>query len=270
MVRFNEIGHQYESEDNIKWQSVTSIVKLFQPLFDADGQAKKSVKNKKSKWYGMDPEQVKQIWTGLGKTAVELGNWYHKEREKQICEINNIEHSGEECHIIHPIIKDSIKYAPEQKLENNHIYPEHFVYLKSAQICGQSDLVQIIKNKINIIDYKTNRELTTKGYTKWDGSVTRLLYPVNHLEDCKLTIYNLQLSLYLYIILKHNPDLKPGRLTINHIIFEEIDEDRLGTKSIKRDNNGDPIVKEIIKYDLPYLKEEIQIILNYLKELPNK
>ena len=41
-----------------------------------------------------------------------------------------------------------LKYAPDQKLIPG-IYPEHFVYLKSASICGQADYVEIIDNKIN-------------------------------------------------------------------------------------------------------------------------
>ena len=32
--------------------------------------------------------------------------------------------------------------------------------------------------------------------------------PVNHLDDCNLNHYNLQLSIYAYIIKKHNPKLK--------------------------------------------------------------
>ena len=44
-------------KDQIKWTSVTSFVGLFKPKFDRDGQAKKSSKNKRSKWYGMTPKR---------------------------------------------------------------------------------------------------------------------------------------------------------------------------------------------------------------------
>ena len=68
------------------------------------------------------------------------------------------------------------------------------------------------------------------------------------------------------MVLKHNPQFKPGKLVIHHIIFDEIDEDKLGTKALKRDSNGDPIVKEIKKYSLPYLRDEILSILDYIKQ----
>ncbi len=33
MVRFSELGHEYKSDDNTKWLSVTSCVKLFEEHF---------------------------------------------------------------------------------------------------------------------------------------------------------------------------------------------------------------------------------------------
>ena len=607
MLKFEENNHKYYDDENNTWKSVTSIMHQFQEQFNAKEQALKSSKNKKSKYYGMDPKQIEEIWISINKSAVDVGNWYHHERERQICEINNIEHNGELCSIIRPLFNGDVKLAPEQKLVNNHIYPEHFMYLNSHKICGQSDLVQIIGNKINISDYKglsldteiptpegfklmkdinvgdvvfdgngqktkvlnvseihynpcykiifktgevitcdhehrwviskrktsgkfkgknykiyydeveltteqlleqkdtikikctlpldlpeknlqidpyvlgvwlgdgskscgmvtsmcekiwleienrgyvlgndvsgggsgkaksrtifniiknlknlnvlynkhipieylrssfsqrldllrglmdtdgyynqcrnqyvmtttqewqakglselisslglkpttclsttyctncaekkpikcyvvsfkctkfspflsrnenclkssidlsksdfhenyrtvlliekvetvptkclevesathtylvgrtlikthnTNKNLTTEGYQGWNGP-KMLLGPLSHLEDCKLNIYNVQLSLYMYMVLKHNPQFKPGKLVIHHIIFDEIDEDKLGTKALKRDSNGDPIVKEIKKYSLPYLRDEILSILDYIKQ----
>jgi hypothetical protein len=265
MVRFIEENHLYTSDDNTKWESVTSIVKRFQEKFDADSIALKSSKNKKSKWYGMSPEEIKQCWNDISQTAIDLGNYYHKQQEKLLCSLNSIEREGIECFITKPIIENNIKYSPDQKLENNHIYPEHFVYLKSAGVCGQSDLVEVRNNRVYVDDYKSNKDLTTEGYKDWRGVSKKLLSPLSHLEDCKLSIYNIQLSIYMYIILKHNPLLEPGDLTIRHIIFKEIGEDRLGNRAYETDNEGNPIVDKVIFYRVPYLKDEVNLILNHLK-----
>jgi hypothetical protein len=53
--------------------------------------------------------------------------------------------------VVVPIFKPSgetngIRIAPSQKLDPG-IYPEHMVYLKSAGICGQSDLVEVVNGK---------------------------------------------------------------------------------------------------------------------------
>jgi hypothetical protein len=74
----------------------------------------------------------------------------------------------------------------------------------------------------------------------------------------------------MYIILKHNPKLKPGILTIHHIMFEEVDKDKFGNPITALDNNGDPIVKDIVQYDLPYMKQEIMSLLHWLEDNRHK
>ena len=72
---------------------------------------------------------------------------------------------------------------------------------------------------------------------------SKMFKPLSHLDDCNLNHYNIQLSLYMYIILKHNPKLKPGKLIIQHVKFEETGRDKYDypiTKYI----NDEPILKE--------------------------
>jgi len=74
-VVFKEEGHVYESidQDNITWTSVTGLVGKFKPKFDRDGQALKSSKNKRSKWYGMKPKDIIAAWDGETQRAINLG-----------------------------------------------------------------------------------------------------------------------------------------------------------------------------------------------------
>ena len=270
-VIFKEDGHIYESlnedlkKDQIKWTSVTSFISKFKPKFDADSISKKSSKNKRSKWYGLKPKEIQAIWKKESNRAIELGNWYHNEIEQRILDCNTLEREGVEVPIIRPIVdKSGIKIAPEQKLSDG-VYPEHFAYLKSACICGQADLVTIVNGKVNITDYKTNKEIKEKGFTNWEGVTSKMFKPLSHLDDCHLSHYNIQLSLYMYIILKHNPKLKPGKLIIQHVKFEETGKDEYGypiTKYI----NDEPVLKELKMYELPYLKDEVKSLIMWLKE----
>jgi signal peptidase I len=68
------------------------------------------------------------------------------------------------------------------------------------------------------------------------------------------------------MIQKHNPTLKPGDLILHHIIFETDGEDQYGYPIVSRTEQGDPIVKEVIQYNLPYLKEEVLAIFQWAKE----
>jgi hypothetical protein len=263
---FKPEHHEYISSDGdqIDWISVTSFIGQFKKPFNADSQAVKSSKNKKSKWYGLSPEEIKQAWKNEGKRATDLGTWYHNQREDDLCELATIQKEGVTIPVVKPVITDGVKIAPDQKLQDG-LYPEHMVYLKSAGLCGQSDVVGVFNGMVNIIDYKTNKEIKDKGFTTWEGITEKMLSPVGHLDDCNLNHYNLQLSLYMYIILKHNPKLKAGKLIIHHIVFDEVGRDKFDNPITALDTNGDPIVKEIKKYELPYLKDEVISLMNWLK-----
>jgi hypothetical protein len=193
----------------------------------------------------MTPDAIKEAWKSEANRATTLGTWYHDCREKDLCELETIERSGVTVPIVKPIEIEGIKYSPDQKLTEG-VYPEHMVYLKSAGLCGQSDLVEVIDGSVHITDYKTNKEIKLQGFTNWEGMTTKMQPPLSHLDDCNLNHYTLQLRLYLYIILKHNPRIKPGNLTIHHITFEEVGKDKFGNPITAIDSNGDPIVKEIM------------------------
>ena len=265
-IKFKAETHKYESisDPEKKWISTTSLVGLFKPKFDADKQSVKSSKNKKSKWYGMSPEEIREAWANESNRATSLGSWYHDQREKELLMYETIKREGIDLPIIHPIEQDGIKLSPSQTLTPG-IYPEHLVYLKSAKLCGQADLVEIVNGYINITDYKTNKEIKTKGFTNWEGITNKMFRPVNHLDDCNLNHYNLQLSIYAYIIKKHNPKLKVGKLNIQHVKFKQVGTDKNGYP-INEHVNGEPVLDTVKMYELPYLKDEVRSLIMWLKE----
>lgn len=266
-VAFKESDHSYTSigDENIKWTSVTSFIGKFKKPFDAEGVAAKVVKNKRSKWYGMTKQEVLDAWSNESKRAIDLGNWYHNQREADILALETFGRTGKEVPVFSPIIEeDGTKVAPNQKLEEG-IYPEHFVYLKSAGLCGQADLIEVIDGVVNIVDYKTNKEIKTESYKNYEGISEKMTGPVSHLDDCNYSHYNLQMSIYMYIILRHNPKLKPGTLQLQHVKFEQVGEDEHGYP-ITAYVNGEPVVQEIQVYNMPYLKDEVVSLIHYLKD----
>ena len=271
-ITFNAIDHSYNSinTEGIDWISVTTLVSHFKKPFDAKKVAEKVSKNKKSKWYGISPEDIQNIWNAESTRATTLGTYYHNQRESDLCALASIEREGFTIPIFSPLPeKDGIKYASIQKLEPG-VYPEHMMYLKSVGICGQSDLVEIVNGKVNVIDYKTNKEIKTESYTDWEGKSDKLLPPLDNLDDCNFNHYALQLSIYMYIILKHNPKLKPGRIFIHHISFEQEDVDKWGYPITKLNYNNEPIVKEVLPIAIPYLVDEVISIMHYLHDNKHK
>jgi hypothetical protein len=266
-IVFKASDHSYTSIDDndIKWVSVTKLVSNFKEPFDAEGVAAKVSKNKKSKWYGKTAKEIQAAWKEESERAMELGTFYHNQREADLCALASIEKEGVTLPIYIPIEKDGVKHAPDQKLSPG-IYPEHMVYLKSAGICGQSDLVEVVGDKVNIIDYKSNKKIETESFVNWEGISKKMLFPVNHLDDCNYYHYALQLSIYMYIILKHNPKLKPGNIYIHHVTFEQESENEFGYPIYAKDSEENPIVKDVTPMEVPYLKDEVIVIIQHIKE----
>ncbi len=272
MVAFYPEKHEYKSLDvleGIDWVSVTTLVGAFKNIFRAVHQAEKSSENKKSKWYGLEPDEILQVWLAEATRSTTLGSWYHGERESELLACDTIELYGKHIPIISPIIQDGIKIAPEQKLTEG-VYPEHMVYLKTVGICGQVDYVEVVDNFLNIDDYKTGKEIKTESYRNWEGISKKMLPPLAHVEDCNIVHFGLQLSFYMYIILKHNPQLKAGNRTIRHIIFEQEGRDKYDNPITKLDDMGNPIVKDVVPYLVPYYKREVEIVFDWLKNNRNK
>jgi hypothetical protein len=268
MIVFNADDHSYRSLDdsNIDWISVTTLVSHFKKPFDAKKIAEKVSKSKKSKWSGIDPVLIQQIWTNEANRSTTLGSWYHDQRESDICALSSMEREGVTIPVFKPTeVKEGVKLSPSQKLDPG-VYPEHMVYLRSVGICGQSDLVEVVNGKVNIIDYKTNKEIKMESYVDWEGKSEKMLPPIDNLDDCHFYHYALQLSIYMYIILKHNPKLKPGKIFIHHVSFEVEKEDNWGYPVTKKDANGEPVLKEVKQIALPYLFEEVQTIMHYLHD----
>lgn len=263
-IIFTAQDHSYKSSDpneEITWTSVTSFISKFKQKFDPVAQSIKSAKNSRSKWYGLTPEEIQKHWSSESDRAVTLGSWYHDQREQDLISLDTIERQGVPLPIFKPLVNGDTKEAPEQRLVEG-IYPEHFVFLKSASICGQADRIEVVKNIVSVFDYKTNKEIKKESYRNWEGIPQMMTGPCAHLEDCNFNHYALQLSIYLYIILKHNPRYNPGKLELQHVTFEIEDTNKFGNP-IHKLINGEPVIKEIVNYELPYLKNEVRAMINW-------
>jgi len=268
MLKFQEDGHKYSNVDDnedFQWVSVTTLVGQFKEKFNAIEVSERcSLKSKDPRYRGVDPQIIRDMWTREAKRATDLGSFYHNQREADMLQFKTITRDGVELPIISPIMKGKVKYAPIQQIDNG-IYPEHFVYLKSASICGQADRVEVVNHRLDVYDYKTNKEIKTKGYEFWDGSKKMMLGPVKHLEDCELNHYALQLSMYMYIISKYNYSLVPGKIEIHHVEFKNEGMDKNGYPITMVDAKGEPVLKGINRIPLPYLKREVIAMLKWLK-----
>jgi len=263
MLTFQDSGHLYSSlpgEESINWISVSTLIHSLCPIFDAPVSAAKCTKNSKSKWFKIPVPEILQAWENENKRSTDLGSWYHSVKENELLIFGK--------NVIAPIIKEGIKYAPKQTLESG-IYPEHLMYLQSIGLCGQSDIVEIEDNILTIRDHKTNKEIKKQAFTSSYTGEEKMLSPLSHLGNCNYNHYALQLSLYAYMILKHNPQFKLNKLQVEHVTFEEEGVDKYGYPIAKL-VGGEPVVKGVEIIEVPYMKSEVLVLIEYLKKNKNK
>jgi len=244
MVKFIEDTHQYLSlEDQSPWVSVTQLIHKYEPKKNWDQIAARYAKK-----HNLNVADVKAKWRRENEISVERGVKFHKQREQDLLSCETIDETGTALKIFRPIIDEKgDKIAPSQKLEDG-IYPELLVLLNSARICGQADYVWIHDNKVNIRDYKTNKEIKKNAFVNWEGIEEKMVDPIGSIPNCNYWHYALQLNIYAYIIRKNNPRLKLGDLELLHVKFDENEE-----------------VCGMDKYLLPDLQSEVFKLITHYK-----
>lgn len=155
MIKFIESSHRYLQEDGADLTSVSALFKKFQPKLDWTEIARKFAIKQTKAGNPITTKEVQKLWKDKGDRASEVGTLFHSIREAELvsetnpifydvpCETKQCTHVGAE--------KFSI---PINDIQNNTVYPELMIYDRDYMICGQSDKVIVVDNKINIWDYK--------------------------------------------------------------------------------------------------------------------
>lgn len=269
---FVEEGHAYVSlpgVDKIDWISVTTVIQMFHEHFDAQAQAYRcsTGQSKKKVYTGLTVTEILELWDRENKRATDCGSRYHLQQELKWLSKPVHEYNGKILPLYPPIMKGDVKLAPPQKLTPG-IYPEHFVYLNSAGLTGQSDEVFIDDIYIDVEDHKTNKDLEKESYRDRLGNSKKMLSFLNHLDDCNFMHYSLQLSIYMYMIRRHNYNLVPRNLAIKHVTFELEKKDKYGFPTYLTDQYGNELVRDVVKHKVDYMEREAIAVINFLKENP--
>ena len=269
-VCFNEEFHTYW-DSNGRYDSVTTIIGKFCHEFDSEFwslykalekliepaafamEKKKLLDTKKiDKAYFIDTYELDEIalnnaqqdildeWAQTNRESCERGTAIHAELEHSLtknktCEFKKYGLGG----------KFNV-YSGDNPLDDRGIYPEYLIHVEDGdlRLAGQIDLLIKDGNTIHVIDYKSNRKIDEKSFYDSRTKKNQMMkYPLNNIMDCNKLHYNLQLSIYAWMLQQNNPDLEVGKLIIVHY-----------------DHKGN--VKE---YELPYLKEDVERLMKYWK-----
>jgi hypothetical protein len=200
LIHFDEPTHIYTIKGtNEGYCSITKLIHQFFGHFDPDAvitNMMRSQKWPKSKWYGMTREAIKAAWSANGRMASEAGTAVH-------LAIEMVMNGSPER--IPKYIDDSPEMKYFWKYWKNHSATwepwrtEWEVWDESLKLAGSIDMVY--KHKTNgtyaIYDWKRTKEI--KMENSWQSG----LGPINHLPDCNLWHYTLQLNLYKWLLETH-------------------------------------------------------------------
>lgn len=210
-MKFIETTHKYLDEENKEYTPVTYLIKTYQEYVDWNAIADKKAK----KLGNITKEELQAQWAHKRDAAAARGTAYHKMMEDKLLASTDTKVVG------YQMDSTLTKEDPTMLLEDNTTYVEKIIWSKRFRVCGTADLVEVVEGKINIKDYKTNEKLDFESYKHWRDGSKRLLFPVQHLDDCNFSHYQLQVNLYMYMLLQQNRHLKMGKMEILHVVFDE-------------------------------------------------
>lgn len=263
MIKFIDKSHQYFSDDGRELISVSKLVKKFQVHKDWKKIARLSAAKKTKNGEPTTAEELLKKWEVNNKFSADVGTLFHSIKEEELLSQNQPIFFNEACNIKKCGRDENFKYSiPINRLENNTVYAELMIYDEEYMVCGQSDKVVVVDNRINIMDYKTDKEIPFNAYQSKFEPPEKFLPPISHLDYCRGNEYSLKMSLYMYMLWKSNRGrLRPGKLIIEHAkLLRDPDKDDLPILV-----DGKPVVNELVTIELPYLKNEVISILKTLK-----
>ena len=273
-VAFQEEGHKYFNlkDPSIEYISVTTLIGKYENEFDKEFVSKYKAlerilpldiwkKEKGGIWkshkipkdflevYNIDEKELNKVqqdildeWAEINRVSCERGTKIHSQLE------NSFYNAGSNITLKKFGIGGKFqckKDYSELDLEYG-VYPEYLIYYDNPKIglhiAGQIDL--LVKNgyDIHIIDHKSNKSIDLKGF--YDSSIRsekKMKYPLTNLGDCNFNHYQLQLSLYAWMLQKLNPKFVIKSLTLNHY-----------------DHNGNNTL-----YPCNYLKDDVEKMLKH-------
>ena len=245
-VKFEEKTHVYTIDNKKGFTSVTSLVHMCFPKFDADKIIDKMMSSwrwKQNKYYGKTKQEIKDEWKKNGTDSANAGTKMHLLIEQFY---NDLPIYVDEDNIEFTYFENFHKNEIENSQTQLEPYrTEWMVYDKELKLAGSIDMVFIDKNNdLHIYDWKRCKEI--KKDNKWETASLECLEPYD-IPNSNFWHYAFQLNIYKYIIEKnYNKTIKSLYLVCLH------------------PNNKK---KNYIKLYVPFLTNQIKELMEYRKEI---
>lgn len=187
-IVFDELAHQYNLKDE-KLISVTTLIKMYEPIFDEDGKIAERCAAKE----GITVEEIQDKWKKNGEESAAKGTIWHEMAEEIVPNFKEIKSTvnitigtEEDCKIKALLFEIGAQFEDVTKL------PEQVLYSEKYKIAGTADLLTYHESTIDIWDYKSNKKPITP-FNTWKKYMKA---PIEHIPANDYYKYALQLSIY--------------------------------------------------------------------------
>jgi hypothetical protein len=234
---FEAEEHKY-SIDGIQFQSVTTVISQFFPLFNADEAIEKMTNgrnwNPNHKYWGMQDYEIKQNWEEKGIKASEQGTFLHEQIENYY--LGNDYEQPQEFSLFRQFTNDHDSLTPYRT--------EWRIFDESIGVAGTIDFLALNGDSFEMYDWKRSLKVINKSngtpitQNRWDRGFKGL----SDIDDTSFNHYTLQLSIYRFLLEKnYQINLSKMFIVVLH-----------------------PEYEKYYKVEVPYLKEKVEYILGTL------
>jgi ATP-dependent exoDNAse (exonuclease V) beta subunit len=193
---FDPKWHKY-TYGGKQFESVTKFIQRFHKPFDQDYWSKK-----KAEKTGVEQSEILEQWKIINERANFIGTSTHNWIENYFNRIH--QDIPSDLDVVDRINKFNLIYAKHlHKLEP--IKFEQRVFSVDWGLAGTFDALFLYKDKLVILDWKTNKNFTTSN-----SYGEKLLEPFEDYDKCHLNEYSIQISMYSLILQKIGLDVKVG------------------------------------------------------------
>ena len=212
---FDSDKHIYTvKETGRRLTSVTSLIRKYTPPFDAPAMAQKMVDDKKPKYAGMTADQIQYQWKEKAELSSFEGTLMHSYFEQW---------PDTKGYGFHPktyrvllLSKQVDKLFPKLLKRFRLIEAEKIIFSPSMGFAGQADLIMAddVSEEGIILDWKSNEKITDE-----ESAFGNMLPPLDHLKNCDVVKFGLQLGLYEKMLVDEGfyPEFKGYRKSIIHV-----------------------------------------------------
>lgn len=225
-ITFTADDHRYIDSDGQPYRSATQFIGSFFPKFDAEKMARTCSSGMNSKYSGRGPEEIMAEWQAEGDRGRDEGTNVHAYAEALMMHYPKALLPAPISHRNEKLFQQVNAAAFKLLRRYQFVGAEVIIFSPALGIAGTVDLLMFDHRAKDLIifDWKQNKKLSYSNFYQ------RGLSPIEYLQDCDITHYELQLSLYQMIIETEGyfPEAREYRRELIHLTPEGYEQIPMG------------------------------------------